>query len=321
MTTALDAILAKRSAKPSEPDAEDSPTVTGGEGSQEEPSGSEQDDAEFTTTASTPSGIEVKFIGGDKHEYFLRFPEKEGWEDFVKVPAVSDLKDVLDKPAITRWYGGSIAEAAVTTDTWQAIKRKSGDEAAIKYLKQYPYEHRDKAAKRGTSVHNGMEYWAQTGELPKPEVYDESERGYVEGLLAFLTESKIVCHAAEVMVGSVENGYAGRFDLDGVLMDDVELVTHLTPKGRGTKREKIPAGRHLWDLKTSSGVYLDMFFQLEYYNQAYWENGYGEPFDHKYIVRVTDDGRYEVVESKADWIDCLHLKGLWDGLQRMKGRA
>lgn len=308
----LDAILAKRAA----PVAEDSPIVADGEDVQETSPGA---DNVFVTTAVTPSGIEIEFTGGDKHEYRIRASDKANSE-WLPVPSVSDLKDILDKPAVTRWYGAGIAEAAVTTDTWKAIQKKSGDEAAIKYLKQYPYEHRDKAAKRGTSVHNGLEYWAKSGELPKPEMYDAVERPYVEGLLAFLNESGIVCRQAEVMVGSMDNKFAGRFDLDGVLMEDVELVDHLTPKGRGTTKRVFPAGPALWDLKTSSGVYLDMMFQLEFYNQAYVEDGYGEPFPHKYIVRVTDDGRYEVVESKADWIDCIHLKGLWDGLQRMKGK-
>jgi len=265
--------------------------------------------------AVTPSGIEIRFLGGDKHDYQIRPDKNAEWYD---VPSVSALKDILDKPAIVRWAVDLVAQGALNDKTWPIIRKKSGDEAALKYLKSYPWEHRDKAGKRGTSVHNGMEFWATSGTLPKPELYDEVERPFVEGLNAFLTESGLVCRQAEVMVGSVDNGYAGRFDIDGILMDDVELVSHLTPKGQGTRKSVFPAGPALWDLKTSSGVYLDMFFQLEFYNYAYVENGYGDAFPNKYIVRVTDDGRYEVKRSKADWVDAMALKMLYDGLERMK---
>ena len=63
--------------------------------------------------------------------------------------------------------------------------------------------------------------------------------------------------------------------------------------------ETVPAGSYLLDLKTSKRVYETHFLQLEAYEQASVECGYG-PTDHRGVIHVTEDGRYEFVLN-TDW--------------------
>ena len=72
------------------------------------------------------------------------------------------------------------------------------------------------AGDRGTNVHNALERWAESGGefFPTPAEFPDEERPYVEALLAWVDALDGAAKVAqsEVMVGSVEYGFAGRFD-------------------------------------------------------------------------------------------------------------
>jgi hypothetical protein len=175
---------------------------------------------------------------------------------------------------------------------------------------------RDQAGDRGNAVHKAFELWAETGVLPVPDVYPEAERGYIEALIKFVEECKPVPVKSEVMVGSLEHGYAGRFDLLAY-QGGHEIVTHLTPKKE--KRGVIEPGLGLWDLKTSTGVYPEIHFrQLEAYERASVECGY-QASDFRAVIHVCADGRYEVKVSNADFHDFWSVLDVYLGNQRLKG--
>lgn len=172
---------------------------------------------------------------------------------------------------------------------------------------------RDKAADRGTNVHKALEYWADNNVMPDPAVYPEHERGYVEALRAFLLDSRAVPVASEVMVGSLEWGYAGRFDLIAELEGTV--CTHYTPKGRGDREEQV-SGKWLLDLKTSKDVYASHQLQCAGYELAYREC-YGEETDFQGVVQVSEDGRYKLVKSRATIEHFQYLKFTYDSLKEI----
>jgi hypothetical protein len=192
-------------------------------------------------------------------------------------------------------------------------------ESVVELLKEHKItcNHvKDAGGRRGQSAHDALEAWAEHGRLPNPEVYDEEERGYVVGLRKFLETVEAGAEnggltdvETEVMVGSLEHGYAGRYDLRWNWSGGT-VVTGIYPK-RKDKVEDVPAGRYLLDLKTSKYVYSSHFLQLEAYEGASVECGYW-PTEHRAVVRVSADGRYEFVRNPG-WTldDFLAVKGAY----------
>jgi len=102
---------------------------------------------------------------------------------------------------------------------------------------------------------------------------------------------------AEVMVGSLQHLYAGRYDMR-CRWTGGPMVTRTYPK-RANKVEELPAGRYMLDLKTSSGVYQSHALQLAAYEGASVECGY-EPTDYQAVIQRHEDGRVRVRSDHRD---------------------
>lgn len=282
--------------------------------------------------AVTPSGIEIYYQAGPKRLYRVRQPVglSEGmWEytDWVDVPSASTVLQVLEKGGLSFWgmKVGVAGMAALVQETEadfaQAVHHAliEGDVDwlvdRLKEKKLTVHHVKGKAADRGTNVHSALELYADTGTLPNPENYPENEAGYVRGLVAFLKDTEPEVAASELMVASA-SGFAGRFDMVASLAGEGVVKTY--PK-RADKREEV-SGRWLLDLKTSKGVYPSYHLQLAGYEGAMEECGYG-PVDQTGVVRVTDDGRYELVKGRAAFEDFLAVLDVYRIIQRLEGKA
>lgn len=270
------------------------------------------------TSVTTPSGIVVEYESQPKRLYRVNGAE---------VPSVTTALDCLSKPALT-WWGMKIGVAGVQTLISKRLIHHGvmgptsgsqpcliendygsdghiytvvSDDRIIELLTQYKLtvNHvRDAAGERGVTVHDALEKWAMGGVINLDD-YEGEEQGYVRGLLAFLEDSEIEPLACEVMVGSDEYGYAGRFDLRCAstnLMPTRAVVTKLFPV-KAPKMDALPVGEGILDLKTSKGVYGSHFLQLEAYEHASKECGYA-PTDWRAVLRVTPDGKYEFRQVK-----------------------
>lgn len=306
-------------------------------------------------TSVTPAGIEVYYQAGPKRLYRVwdgesyDMPEELAGRPagersapaFREVPSVSTILGVLDKSAALTWWGmkmgiagllelvtnGAVAWSGTGFRQYVAGLGPIGEDADVDLIVDLLTTHkltvnhvRDKAGDRGTSVHTAFEQWAADQRItPQPSVFPETERAYALGLATFLKELTLGGPReikAEVMVGSVEHGYAGRYDLRLELEHDVELTTKIYPK-KAPVRKVFPAGRYLLDLKTSKRPYPTHALQLEGYEAASIECGY-EPTDHRAVVHVTDDGRYELVPTSATIDEFLAVKGAYDATRREK---
>ena len=251
---------------------------------------------EQSTTTVTPSGVEIQYVWAPRRLYRLNGTE---------VPSVTTVLDVLEKPQLV-WWGMKVGVEGVRELALRDYDTAGMDvDQVVALLTEHKLtvnHQRDKAADRGVNVHGALEAWCNNGELPEPPDYAENERGYVEGLNGFLMNVLLATDYTktqqELMVGSLQHSYAGRFDLVLTLSKPVEVVTKIYPK-RAPKIEEIPAGRYLLDLKTSKGIYNTHYLQLEAYEAAAVECGYA-PTDHRGVVHVTADGRYELALNK-DW--------------------
>jgi hypothetical protein len=128
---------------------------------------------------------------------------------------------------------------------------------------------RDTKADMGTAVHDAIETLGLTEKLPRLSAYDESLHGYLRGFMKFWMDQSPIFQEQEVIVGSLEHQFAGRFDLIA----------------------EIDGNRHLIDFKTSKGVYESHSEQLVLYELASNEMGL-EPYDHLTIVHLRPDATY-----------------------------
>ena len=266
----------------------------------------------------TPSGLDVYYQAGPKRMYLV---------DGIEVPSASTVLQVLEKGGLS-WWGmkvGVKGALSVLTDgdLYPGVPYVDPPDADVEAVVERLKEHKltvnhvkDKAADRGTNVHSALELYAETGTLPNPDNYPANEAGYVRGLVRFLEDAQPVVEHSELMVAS-SAGFAGRFDMVATLQGDI--VTKTYPK-RTDVRTHFGETRGLWDLKTSKGVYPSYHLQLAGYEGAMEECGYGT-VEMTGVIRVTDDGRYELVPGRATFEDFLSVLETYRIIRRLEGKA
>ena len=276
---------------------------------------------------------------------------QENPELWIEVPSVTTVLGVLDKPALPWWGMGIGAEGVAVlhnlglvkstvlpggvqpvlacprvlkeegkapqlTDEWVV----AGKDQLVDLLNQQKLTVNHvarKAGDRGQSVHDALEFWAQTGDLPDPSIYPPTEVGYIQGLLAFFADvPSLEPVASEVLVASSEYGFAGRYDLRARTTKPHDVVVHRTPK-KGPVYRTLAPGEGITDLKTSKGIYPSHSRQLEGYEQASIESGYN-PSDWRGVLHVGADGTYEFKRSWATFEDFKVCLDVWNSDERMK---
>lgn len=239
------------------------------------------------TSSTTPAGYTIHYCA-DPRSYRIG---GESWETATDVPSVTTVLDVLHKGGLVNW-GQRVGIQGAIEFFMQPAAGPLDEPSITAWMKEkkLTVNHvRDKAATRGTNVHDALEQWALTGKMASPDDFPTEEQGYVRGLNAFLADCKgmLVAGHAELMVGSKQQGFAGRFDLLAATPQGMEFQT-----GPRTKRV-IPAGTGIFDLKTSKSVYDSHYLQLSAYRLALEESGYGRS-DFEAIILVNADGKYDV---------------------------
>lgn len=223
------------------------------------------------------------------------------WVDGVEVPSVTQVLDILHKPALT-WWGQKVAIAGVgqllhegmegeetktlydellMQDVDSVLKRLTAAKLTVNHV-------RDQAATRGSSVHQAFEDYYAHGIEPNPANYPPQEEGYVRGLIKFIEEVPLLRIETELMVGSKRHGYAGRLDLIAYLQEAWQVKT-----GPRTTRY-LPEGQGIWDVKTSKSVYLSHKLQLSGYRESVEECGYGRS-DYEVVILLRDNGTYDLI--------------------------
>lgn len=296
-----------------------------------------------TTTTTVPAGFTIDYFDGKTEGGPRRGYQIDG-EEAVSVTTVLGC---LDKPALP-WWGmkvgvqgvlelvrlGLLQPATHPVENYPTLAYVvegqayvATDESIIRGLltpQKLTVNHvRDKAAVRGQNAHDAFEAWAAVGQVPDPDAYPLEERGYVQGLLNFINDTQGNFHAddQEIIVGSKEHLFAGRYDLRAHTTGEMRLVTSAyTTSGdirkRGPNYVTVPAGiKILADLKTSKGIYGSHLLQLEGYEGASVECGY-EPTDARAVIHVTADGLYEVKRARASYEDFLAILATYHAVER-----
>lgn len=238
-------------------------------------------------------------------EYHQPSPKKRFYTvNSERVPSVTEVLGVLDKPALPYWAAKVTAEGIWKVVTAPGYKVPDRPFKLHEELKAQKLDHQSiskRAAERGVNVHQILQDWAERQVIPNTSDYPAHEHGYIRGLSRWLMEEKPEFVESEMVVGSAVHGFAGR-------LDTVAVVKHAD------------RGRCMFDLKTSKKVYRNsMFPQLAAYELAAVECGQ-EPTDAQAIVRVDRDGSYEVAWSDATADDFLAVLGAWKSQQKWGGK-
>lgn len=185
-----------------------------------------------------------------------------------------------------------------------------------------PWSKRDKAAIRGTFVHDLLEGLATDGTVSSVRDPTEEERGHIRAVMRWFLDFRPVFVATEVLVGSRTWGFSGRYDMR-VLVPGERLRPHVAKLGLSHLLPETPYDykRDLYlilgDLKTSKDVYpLTHFPQLEGYDLAGCEMGYA-PTDLRAVLQTQPDGEYQFVPSWATHEDFTAYLGAYKAAARI----
>lgn len=209
----------------------------------------------------------------------LQFDEKRHLYllDDKKVVGTTTVLGVISKPALIPWASNQAVDYIQ-----DAIRRHTSDSKSVKpknielptdnwdnMLKEARRAYaqkRDKAGDVGSLVHKCIEQYINR-KLYDPKISKQAHK-MINNFKIWARENKVEFLGSEQQVYSEKNWYAGTFDF---------LCT-------------IDGKTYLGDVKTSSGIYPEMFFQCAAYQIAYEEMNPKVKIDGSIIVNLKKDG-------------------------------
>lgn len=227
------------------------------------------------TFTTPPEFVALGLTRDEKHVY--------AWNDGKApvtwpIPSVTGIIKLIDKSGpLVGWAKRETAASAIRNhDALTALIKEGGPEAAVNWLKTIPDYQRDRAADRGTSVHQIAE---QIIRGTPPADIPEELAPYINAYLGFIRTWSPRWIAVEQMVCSLRHHYAGTFDAIA---------------GIGNER-------WLLDIKTSTGVYSETALQLAAYGAADFIGRPGDPRRYR-VPRAQRFGVIHVVPEGAELV-------------------
>lgn len=232
-----------------------------------------------------------------EHLYAIEGERVLGVSTVAKVGGVDDTWGIASAWGFRIGYEGAF-ECFCDADFASRITTKDGLRGLLKERGLTPWSKRDKAADRGTWVHDVFETLAQDGDVPNLADFPDEVRGHVESLLKWFLHFRPKFVATEVQVASRTHLFAGRYDIRA-LIEARRLLPLIDPVREDAQAERIRylAERDEWalgllDLKTSKGIYPTTHFpQLEGYEGAGVEMGFPAT-DFRAVVNTFEDGSF-----------------------------
>lgn len=216
--------------------------------------------------------------------------------DGKKVTGVTGATGIINKPALIYWA----VNQAVESLQGRLEPDKKYDELEIRdMLETAKTAHRKfskDAADIGTMIHEWIEKWIK-GDKPKLPTNEILHKA-VSSFMGWAKKSKAEFIHTERKVYSKKYNYAGTCDFVA----------------------KIDGKYVVGDIKTSSGFYPEMFFQVAAYQQALKEE-LDLKFSSNVIVRCGKDGALEIKETKEfkeNFGAFLGALNLYNRLQNIK---
>ena len=217
-----------------------------------------------------------------------------------KAESVTTILNVIAKPALVQWSAKMASEYIERN----LVPGKAYDEIEIKDLCRKASfahrEHKQTAADIGSLVHEWIETFIKMkGKMGNP-MHPEVKAG-IEAFKQWIEENHVEFHESEQKVYSRKYNFSGTFDFIA------------TVNGK----------RMMGDIKTSSGIYNEMFLQTSAYQLARQEENPEEIFEGHVIVNCKKTGElltkisYDYEDNKEAFLCAL---GLSRRLKMMEGK-
>lgn len=193
-------------------------------------------------------------------------------------PGVTTILGCLDKPAIPKWAAKTVAEYVAGNPDAIETLRTLGPAAMTKALAELPWERRDSAAQRGTTLHDYAEQLLNGEEVD----VDDELVPVIEHALQFMDDWHIEPVLNEAAVGHRQHRYAGKLD----------LIARYRHPNTGH------AGVAIFDWKSGKALYPEYAWQLAAYAYAEFHGLDGDEHplpecDASFGVHIRPDG-YDV---------------------------
>ena len=235
----------------------------------------------------------------------LKFNQKvhRYWMDGKPVPGATTLiGNGIPKPALMPWACKLIAEWVDENPMEiERLRGSAGRYDLINTIKGLPNQKRDKAALRGTEIHDLGERYVQGEEIDVPAEHEAE----VMGLAKFIEDLKLAPLIVEQSLGNRKHWYSGRVDFIGTspYLNNGEPV--------------------IIDWKTSNNVYGDTALQCAAYAKAeFWVTD-NDPFTEMpmpdiaatYVAHITAEGvklhplaknQVEIDQHFEDFLHAMH---------------
>lgn len=197
--------------------------------------------------------------------------------DGKPVPGVTTILGVLDKPAIPKWAARTVAE--YVADNMDAVEhlRGMGRGPMVDALRGIPWQRRDDAAARGTTLHDFAERILRGEDVEIPA--DDPLVPVVEHAIRFMEDWQIEPVLIEAACGHRGDWWAGTLDLGA----------------RYVRPDTGHAGLGIFDWKSGKGMYPEYAWQLNAYAHAEFHGLKGDEapmptFDAAFGVQIRPDG-------------------------------
>lgn len=210
------------------------------------------------STETTPSGFLIEFYDETRAEFPEATQTRRYLVDGKKLPSVTHLTGLLDKPGVKYWVADHVREGR----DWQAELKR--------------------AQRRGIASHD-VALDLVLGKRRSLSTVDPEHRPYAQAVSAWVLERQPKVIEAERMVASVKHGFSGRFDLHAELRGWPGA-----PRIDFKSKEKWPVDQD----GRRRVPYESEVMQLDLYELAAVESGY-ESADFGLIVRLGPDGTYD----------------------------
>lgn len=142
--------------------------------------------------------------------------------DGKRIPSVTTILGVINKPGLPYWAAKLVAEEAITHHSHWGARIDSGEHAdsIIRDLKSAPWRQRDDAANRGTRIHTVLEA-AATGD---PTACPTDLMGMATAAIDLLDRLDLQPTHTEARLYNREHWYAGTADLIATIGGETWLL-------------------------------------------------------------------------------------------------
>jgi CRISPR/Cas system-associated exonuclease Cas4 (RecB family) len=184
---------------------------------------------------------------------------------------VTTVLSVISKPALVPWAAKTVVDYIIEKAEFEGLE-PAHYKVSEELLQEAKSAHRVKketAGDWGTGVHKSIEEWIKEKKLPELDF---------EGLKGFL---KFIFWAEKEEVKFLESEkhiYSKELWVGGI----VDLVIEI--KGK----------KYIADIKTSSGIYNEAFFQMAAYDLCLKEMGEGKDIAGYIVINLKKDGTMDI---------------------------